>query len=618
MKQKITILFLLISLVTFAQIPAGYYSTATGSGYVLKTQLYNIINGHTDRGYAGLWTTYGTSDRDIFTGTGYENDNTVYDIYTENPTGSTGECSFIYITDEDNGTGGTTECEFYNREHIVPQSVFGSLAPMVSDAHHIPPTDKHVNGVRANFPHGNVTTATFTSNNGGKLGNSSVSGYTGTAFEPNSSFKGDIARMYLYFATRYEDVVSGYSYQMFNGTSNQVFTNTFRDMLLAWHAADPVSAYEITRNNAIYARQNNRNPYIDHPEYVNMVWNPTPDTQNPTAATSLAVTGTTSNSVSLSWLAGTDNIGITSYDVYKDGVFTMSVPGLTAIVTGLTASTTYSFYVIARDAAGNSSPISNTVNGTTTASGGGNASELFFSEYVEGSSNNKALEIANFTGSPVDLATGLYSIKRQTNGAGAWSTGINLTGTLNNGSIFVIVNSLIAVGCYPTASANLSTSATEMTYNGNDPVGLFKNGILIDIVGVFNGGAPDFAINETIRRKSSITSPNTTFNKAVEWDSYSVDTCSDVGTHTFLPLSNVDFTESDFKIYPNPSNGNFKIEFNSSGDYSIEIFSLIGQKVFEEKESNKSSIYISHLQTGMYLVKVTKDNKSIVKKIVIN
>jgi len=94
MKIRFSILALLISIVSFAQIPAGYYDTATGTGYVLKTQLYNIINGHTDRGYNGLWTTYGTSDRDVFTGTGYENDNSIYDIYNENPKGSAGECTF--------------------------------------------------------------------------------------------------------------------------------------------------------------------------------------------------------------------------------------------------------------------------------------------------------------------------------------------------------------------------------------------------------------------------------------------------------------------------------------------------------------------------------------------
>jgi chitodextrinase len=139
-------------------------------------------------------------------------------------------------------------------------------------------------------------------------------------------------------------------------------------MLLTWNAQDPVNAREIARNNAIYVHQNNRNPYIDHPEYVQAIWNPTADTVAPTTATNLAVTGTTSSSVSLSWTAGTDNIAVTSYDIYVNGVLKTSVSNsnLTATITGLTASTTYSFYVVAKDAAVNSSPVSNTANGTTT------------------------------------------------------------------------------------------------------------------------------------------------------------------------------------------------------------------------------------------------------------
>jgi predicted extracellular nuclease len=93
-----------------------------------------------------------------------------------------------------------------------------------------------------------------------------------------------------------------------------------------------------------------------------------------------------------------------------------------------------------------------------------------FSEYIEGSSNNKALEISNATGSAVNLS--VYAVKKQTNGAGAWSSGIILSGTLNNGSKFTLVNSSISC-CYST-TANISTTAAEMTFNGNDAVGLFK------------------------------------------------------------------------------------------------------------------------------------------------
>lgn len=614
MKKFYSFLLLLLFTVSFAQIPSGYYNTATGTGYTLKTQLYNIIKGHTDNGYAGLYTTYQTSDVDNF----YENDGTVLDMYSENPSG----------TDPYNYSTGTTqrcgsysvEGDCYNREHIIPQSVFNEQSPMVSDAHFITPTDGKVNGIRSNYPHGTVSSATYTSQNGSKLGSSSVSGYSGTVFEPVNAFKGDIARMYFYFATRYENTVSGYSFPMFDGSSNKVFTTAFLNVLLAWHVQDPVSAREIARNNAIYGRQNNRNPYIDHPEYVNQIWGGTSstDSQAPTAPTSLASTSKTSTSITLAWNASTDNVSVTGYDVYANSVFKTTVSGLSATITGLTASTSYSIYVKAKDAAGNASASSSTIAVTTNSSGtGGTATDLLFSEYIEGSGNNKALEIANNTGSSVSLSA--YTIKKQTNGAGSWSTGLALSGTLTTGSKFVIVNSSISSTCYSTSAANVSTSGTELMFNGNDAVGLFKNGVLIDIIGTFSGGTANFAIDVTLRRKSTVTSPSTTFNLSSQWDSYTTDTCNNLASKIAIPSDEEIVDSDEIIIYPNPSDGNFYVGFdNLDTTYSIEIISFAGQKVFEKQNTTDAAIAVSHLAKGIYIVQIITDSKTIIKKIIIN
>ncbi|GAA2355817.1 cellulose binding domain-containing protein [Dactylosporangium salmoneum] len=95
------------------------------------------------------------------------------------------------------------------------------------------------------------------------------------------------------------------------------------------------------------------------------------DTQAPTAPTNLAVTGTTSSSVSLSWGASTDNVGVAGYDIYRAGTLAASVTGTSGTVSGLSASTAYTFTVKARDAAGNTSAASNQVSATTQAGGGG-------------------------------------------------------------------------------------------------------------------------------------------------------------------------------------------------------------------------------------------------------
>lgn len=293
MKKNFTLTAILIySALSFGQIPAGYYNTATGNGYVLKTQLKNIIDNNTNSlsnaSYGDLWTLYtNTAFRDNY----YENNGSLLDIYSERPSGPD---SYEYTSTSQQCSGSTPSSEggCYNREHTMPQSVFSSAYPMYSDAHFVLPTDNRVNGWRDNYPFGKVVTNTavaatnstvsnvnstpvFTSNQS-RLGQNSnigyAAGYSGVVFEPIDEFKGDIARAMLYFATRYENEIPGWSYLMFNGTSNQVFTNTFLNILIKWHLLDVVSPYEIAKNNTIYLFQGNRNPYIDHPEYICQIW----------------------------------------------------------------------------------------------------------------------------------------------------------------------------------------------------------------------------------------------------------------------------------------------------------------------------------------------------------
>src|SRR5690554_3523334 len=266
MKKTVFILLGLFTLFGFSQPPANYYSSATGTGYTLKTQLYNIINNHNSQTYAALWGLYNhNAYKDLY----YENDNTLLDIYSEKPN-ATDAYNFTLGADQCGNYSGEGSC--YNREHIIPQSIFNQGSPMRTDGHHVMPTDGYVNGARGNFPIGKVNSANWTSTNGSKRGTSSVSGYTGTVFEPIDEFKGDVARIYFYFATRYQNQISNWSYAMFNGTSDQVFTEGFLDMLLEWHENDPVSDREIAINNKVYQFQDNRNPFIDNPQYVHDIW----------------------------------------------------------------------------------------------------------------------------------------------------------------------------------------------------------------------------------------------------------------------------------------------------------------------------------------------------------
>nr|WP_245699880.1 glycosyl hydrolase family 18 protein [Paenibacillus glacialis] len=121
------------------------------------------------------------------------------------------------------------------------------------------------------------------------------------------------------------------------------------------------------------------------------------DTQAPTVPTNLTVTETTSSSVSLSWTASTDNVGVTGYDVYKGTTFVQTVTGTTATVTGLAVSTAYSFSIVAKDAAGNVSAGSPAVSATTQGGGGGQLPKHILTGYwhnfINNSSNIKVSEI---------------------------------------------------------------------------------------------------------------------------------------------------------------------------------------------------------------------------------
>lgn len=362
MKKLTTFLLGFVFSIALAQAPANYYDGTSGlTGAALKSKLNTIItNGHQDKGYDGLYSGYPTTDSDHF----YENDDSVLDIYSENPTG-TDPYTYRHGTKKCGNYSSEGDC--YNREHIVPQSFFNSKSPMVSDIHHIRPTDGKVNGMRSNYPFGAVASAAFLSKNGTKVGASASIGYGGTVCEPIDEFKGDIARMVFYFVTRYETQLSGFGSGNMLGNSAYPGLQTWeRDVLMAWSAQDPVSPSETERNNASHVFQGNRNPFIDHPEWVQQIWGTQiSDTQAPTAPTALTLSSTTTNSANLSWSASTDNIGVANYRIFVNGTFHSTSSNTTATVTGLSQGTTYSFYVIAVDAAGNFSPQSNTVAGTT-------------------------------------------------------------------------------------------------------------------------------------------------------------------------------------------------------------------------------------------------------------
>ena len=265
-KTKLILLLLLISVnFGFAQIPQGYYDPATGlTGTALKLALHNIIKGHTVLSYGSLYSSFETTDA--------KPNGTVWDMYSDVPDGTpNGNPPYVYnFVSGDHCGNYSGEGDCYNREHSFPASWFNDASPMYTDLFHLLPTDGYVNNRRSNYPLGDVGTATWTSLNGSKLGPCSAPGYTGIVFEPIDAFKGDFARSYFYMSVRYYTEDSGWpGSPMVTGSQLKPWA---LEMLKQWSSQDPVSAKEINRNNAVYSDQHNRNPFIDHPEYISDIY----------------------------------------------------------------------------------------------------------------------------------------------------------------------------------------------------------------------------------------------------------------------------------------------------------------------------------------------------------
>jgi len=409
-KIIITLSFSVLGL--FAKAQTSYYNDVNLnlSGQNLLNELADLTtNTHTNfLSYTpGVWTALQSADLN-------PNDNSeVLLIYGSNDSDSNINND---RTRGVNDNGGNTDD--WNREHVFPRSLgnpnLGSTGPG-SDAHHIRPADVSTNSSRSNrkFADG--------SGNSGTTAN----GY----WYPGDEWKGDVARMMMYMYARYGNRCLPSAVGIGNTLASD---SNMIDLFLNWNVEDPVSEFEVQRNNSIENTQGNRNPFIDNPSFATDIWG-----------------------------------GQQAQDLFENPT---------------------------EEIINNPSP---TTDGT-----------LIISEYVEGSSNNKAIEIANVSGNTIDLSN--YSLKRNTNGGNVWSSGLSLSGTLTSGNVYVIVNS--SASSTLIGLANQTTNSTVLTFNGNDPVGLFFNEVLIDVVGTFGGGSTNFAANETLVRNSNANA-STTYNR---------------------------------------------------------------------------------------------------------
>ncbi len=363
-----------------AEIPLGYYdSVNTDNAASLRSTLHEIIDDHQRFPY----TSSSTDTWDIL------------EIADENPDDANSIID-IYKNESYPKQGGGNS--FYNREHSWPKSYGfpddGSTNYPYTDTHHLFLSDSGYNSSRSNLPYANCDSsctenATVFNNGRGGSGGDDSNWRTGSSsagsWEAWGGRKGDVARALMYMAIRYEGGVhgiTGFSEPDLILTDDRTLIETssigsnstvaymgLLSTLIEWHKADPVDDFERRHTDGVYDFQGNRNPFIDHPEFVACVFENScdgaTDVEAPLAPNNLFGTGGP-GLVTLSWDANTE-ADLIGYDVYRSqtsgGTYTKLNTSVVSsnnyVDENLTPFTTYYYVIVAVDSSFNASPYSN-------------------------------------------------------------------------------------------------------------------------------------------------------------------------------------------------------------------------------------------------------------------
>ena len=583
----------LLNIVFLAQgaIPIGYYYFARGKKNAeLKTKLHvisaplTVLNYGSGEGFT--WQGFYKTDRNA--------DNSVADMYSN---------TLRYFD-------GFKAIPEMNIEHSLPKSWWGGHENYAyKDLFHLYPSDAQANSIKNNWPLGEVTGTPMFDNGKSRVGkNGFGTDYFDTCFEPANEYKGDFARSYFYVATIYEDLANLWNSPMMTNTTYPVWKPWAVNLLMKWHQEDPVSQKERDRNDSIYTIQGNRNPFIDHPELAQYIWgNKTEEAftypeetgafliaprrmyqvdlgvilQNVTKSVNLTLQGVnitqpltlslTGNSVALSLSTSTVSVADAQAGYMLQITYSPTETGGlrdTLLISGggLTENTRIPIRALSSSEFLTMPPTDVTpVRGTlhwleepqavdykvSLYQGDTRAGDLIISGYLEGLSNDKAIELYNGTGSPIDLSN--YTLRRQTNGMGDYSVTQKLSGILPNNKSYLIVYSKSS-NTELRAKADMfdddlgNTGGSVCAFNGNDAVALFRNGIEVDIVGKKDGGADYYwGQDKMLKRKADITHPVIQFNLA-DWAEYSYGELNRLGNHAMNFVANVNYIFQDKSV----------------------------------------------------------------------
>ena len=637
--------FLLIALfclpfLVWGQIPAGYYDSAEGlSGDALKAALHSIIDDHTEYPYShdgtDVWDILKDSDEDP------DNLDNVILLYTGRS---------VDAEQEFNGGSG------WNREHVWAKSHgdFDTNPPEGTDAHHLRPTDISVNTDRGNLDF---------DNGGAQHSEATECYYDEDSWEPRDAVKGDVARMMFYMTVRYEGDNGETDLELvdYTGTSGPIFGKL--TTLLAWHQEDPVDDFERNRNEVIYSYQNNRNPFIDHPEYVAAIWENQMPNQAP-EITSVEHTPTepvVDNVVTIHATI-TDSDGSVTAAVVNWGTSSgtltntenMSASGNTwsAEIPGQSNPITIYYKVEAEDDDG-ATDASEVLSYEVQAG----ANELPVIESVEYSPDNPAAYVditveASITDSDGNVeqatlawgfASGSYGNQTEmTATENIWSA--TMDGQESGTEIFFKVSA--------TDDAGAEVQSTEYS------LVISQENELPEISAVtIDPSAPDE--NDTVYIRATITDDGTVADAQIHWKLGSETSIQEVdmtgsgttwegyippqeagkkiyfmivatddlgaeasysdGSYEVAASTDVHVIRNTFRVYPNPANASITVSFDRELNRELRLYNALGSAMLETKmHEREETINLQHYPEGIYFLEVISENqKKYLKKILI-
>lgn len=622
--KKILLLLGSIPSILLAQIPSGYYDQTAGlQGYALKSALHEIISKKTiSYNYSDVISFYEFTDLDHY----YENDGTVLDLYSEKPDAAD---AYNYNLIQ-NISSASQEGQGWNREHGMPQSTFYGLYPMYSDLNYLIPTDAYINQRRSNYPYARNNGSTMTFTNGSKLGKSTTPGYSNTVYEPIDEFKGDIARYLLYFVVRYEGSLNNLNYLLatspLDGSEEKGYEDWYIQMLKEWNTLDPVSQREIDRNNEIFLIQKTRNPFIDHPEYIDAIWNIVADSTPPNQPTGLQSDTVDAYFIKLKWNQNSEQ-DLLGYKVFLNGELVGFTKNAEWIADRLQPSTSYNFTVQAYDAGYLDSQISAALPVTTTATTSF-AKDLMVSKYIEGSTNNTAIEINNKTGHDVLLNHYYLSIQfKGANDTYYFSDAYQLEGSIKPGERKVILNPKSTFSDYGIENADFVTNATPMTFTGTQYVELSYGKKYLKTVSTNNydmayttvdavgfKGVSNTNNNKSLYRQIDVQNPTADFNIS-EWIEHPSNYTDGLGQDWLASQDGL--IANNLQIYPNPVQDLLNVKGTDSQKITVaEIYDLAGILIKKIENPFKKEPYLNlkELTTGVYILVLDEHRFRIIKK----